>query len=214
MQNTDKPYTDFPFNIKKMSSSGCLFDFNKLNDVSKNVISRMSAEEVYEQVTAWALEFDPDFGKKLQSSPDFAKSIFAIGRGGKKPRKDFATWADVKPYMGFFYDYEQVDDFAGEHDKETIKKALSLFLDSYAASDDMNAWFDKVKAVAREIGYCDDMKAYKADPTAYKGNIADVSMFLRVAVTGKLNAPDLYTVMQILGENETRARVKNMIQAI
>ena len=214
MQNPDKPYTDFPFNIKKMSSSGCLFDFNKLNDVSKNVISRMSAEEVYDQVTAWALEFDPDFGKKLQSSPDFAKSIFAIGRGGKKPRKDFATWADVKPYMGFFYDYEQVDDFAGEHDKETIKKALSLFLDSYAASDDMNAWFDKVKAVAREIGYCDDMKAYKADPTAYKGNIADVSMFLRVAVTGKLNAPDLYTVMQILGENETRARVKNMIQAI
>ena len=214
MQNPEKPYTEFPFNIKKMSSSGCLFDFNKLNDVSKNVISRMSADEVYEQATAWALEFDPEFGKKLQASPDFAKSIFAIGRGGKKPRKDFATWADVKPYMGFFYDYEQIDHFSGEHDKETIKKALSLFLDSYAASDDMNAWFDKVKAVARKIGYCDDMKAYKADPTAFPGNIADVSMFLRVAVTGKLNAPDLYTVMQILGEDETRARVKNMIQAI
>ena len=214
MQNADKPYTDFPFNIKKMSSSGCLFDFNKLNDVSKNVISRMSAEEVYEQVTAWALEFDPVFGKQLQASPDFAKTIFAIGRGGKKPRKDFATWADVKPYMGFFYNYEQIDDFSGDHHKETVKKALSLFLDSYDPADDMNAWFDKVKAVARAIGYCDDMKAYKADPTAFPGNIADVSMFLRVAVTGKLNAPDLYTVMQILGEGETRSRIAAMIERI
>ena len=214
MQNPEKPYTEFPFNIKKMSSSGCLFDFNKLNDVSKNVISRMSADEVYEQVTAWALEFDPEFGKKLAATPDFAKSIFAIGRGGKKPRKDFATWADVKPYMGFFYDYEQLDQFSGEHDKETVKKALSLFLESYAASDDMNAWFDKVKAIAREIGYADDMKVYKADPTAFPGNVADVSMFLRVAVTGKLNAPDLYTVMQILGETETRARIASMIEKI
>ncbi|MBQ5834014.1 MAG: glutamate--tRNA ligase, partial [Clostridia bacterium] len=152
MQNPEKPYTDFPFSIKKMSNSGCLFDFNKLNDVSKNVISRMSADEVYEQVTAWALEFDPEFGKKLAASPDFAKSIFAIGRGGKKPRKDFATWADVKPYMGFFFDYDQIDEFSGEHDKATVKTALSLFLDSYAPSDDMNAWFDKVKAIAREIG--------------------------------------------------------------
>ena len=214
MQNPEKPYTEFPFNIKKMSSSGCLFDFNKLNDVSKNVISRMSADEVYEQVTAWALEFDPEFGKKLAASPDFAKSIFAIGRGGKKPRKDFATWADVKPYMGFFFDYDQIDEFSGEHDKATVKKALSLFLDSYAPSDDMNAWFDKVKAIAREIGYCDDMKEYKADPTAFPGNVADVSMFLRVAVTGKLNAPDLYTVMQILGEDETRVRIASMIEKI
>ena len=214
MQNADKPYTEFPFNIKKMSSSGCLFDFNKLNDISKNVISRMSADEVYEQVLDWAQQFDPDFGAKLAKEPAYAKSIFAIGRGGKKPRKDFATWADVKPYMGFFYDYKQEDDFAGEHQKESIKKALSLFLTTYDPADDMNAWFDKVKAIAREIGYADDMKAYKANPEAYPGNVADVSMFLRVSVTGKLNAPDLYTVMQILGEAETKARIEAMIQTL
>ena len=103
-QNPDKPYTEFPFNIKKMSCSGCLFDFDKLNDVSKNVISRMSAEEVYDQATAWALAYDPDFGTLLAADPDYAKAIFAIGRGGKKPRKDFATWADVRGYMDFFYD--------------------------------------------------------------------------------------------------------------
>ena len=214
MQNPEKPYTDFPFNIKKMSNSGCLFDFKKLNDVSKNIISRMSAEEVYEQVTEWALAFDPDFGRQLADHPDMAKAIFAIGRGGKKPRKDLATWADAKPYMGFFFAYEQEDAYEDRFDRVDIKSALQKFLDTYSPADDMNAWFEKVKEIARTIGYADDMKAYKAAPSAFRGNVADVSMFLRVAVTGKLNAPDLYTVMQILGEAETRSRIQNMIEKL
>ena len=213
-QNADKPYTDFPFNIKKMSTSGCLFDFNKLNDVSKNVISRMSAKEVTDQVTAWALEFDPAFGEKLARDPAFTEAIFAIGRGGKKPRKDLATWADAKPYMGFFFDFVQEDQYEEKFDKADIKTALEKFLATFDMADDMNTWFEKVKAVAREIGYADDMKAYKADPEAYRGSIADVSMFLRVAVTGKFNAPDLYTVMQILGKDETVARIQNMIATL
>ena len=213
-QNADKPYTDFPFNIKKMSTSGCLFDFNKLNDVSKNVISRMSAKEVTEEVTAWAQQFDPDFGEKLARDPAFTESIFAIGRGGKKPRKDLATWADAKPYMGFFFDFIQEDQYDEKFDKADIKTALANFLTTYDTADDMNGWFEKVKTVAREIGYADDMKAYKAEPESYRGSIADVSMFLRVAVTGKLNAPDLYTVMQILGRDETVRRIENMIATL
>ena len=214
MQNADKPYTDFPFNIKKMSTSGCLFDFNKLNDVSKNVISRMTAKEVTEQVTAWALEYDPAFGEKLARDPAFTESIFAIGRGGKKPRKDLATWSDAKPYMGFFFDYVQEDQYEEKFDKADIKSALEKFLLTFDMTDDMNAWFEKVKAVAREIGYADDMKVYKASPEEYRGSIADVSMFLRVAVTGKMNAPDLYTVMQILGKDETARRIQNMIATL
>ena len=213
-QNADKPYTDFPFNIKKMSTSGCLFDFNKLNDVSKNVISRMTAKEVTEQVTAWALEYDPAFGEKLARDPAFTESIFAIGRGGKKPRKDLATWADAKPYMGFFFDFVQEDQYEEKFDKADIQTALEKFLLTFDMTDDMNAWFEKVKAVAREIGYADDMKAYKAEPDAFRGSIADVSMFLRVAVTGKMNAPDLYTVMQILGKEETTRRIQNMIATL
>ena len=214
MQNSDKPYTDFPFNIKKMSNSGCLFDFDKLNDVSKNVISRMSAEEVTTLVTAWAKEYDPAFGEQLAKDPAFTTAIFAIGRGGKKPRKDLATWADAKPYMGFFFDPAQIDAYPEQFSVEDIKAALVGFLRSYDPADEMNAWFDKVKAVAREIGYADDMKAYKADPSAFRGSIADVSMFLRVAVTGKMNAPDLYTVMQILGKDETVRRVQSMIDRL
>ncbi len=216
MQNPDKPYTDFPFNIKKMSTSGCLFDFDKLNDVSKNVISRMDAKSVTEKVTEWALAFDESFGKALAADPAYAEKIFAIGRGGKKPRKDLATWADAKPYMGFFYDefYSLEDAYPDNFNKADIKATLEKFLATYDAADDMNVWFDKVKAIADELGFASDMKAYKADPTAFKGSVADVSMFIRVAVTGKMNAPDLYTVMQILGKERTTVRINGVISAL
>ena len=213
-QNADKPYTDFPFNIKKMSTSGCLFDFNKLNDVSKNVISRMSAAEVTRQVTEWAQVNDPAFGEQLARDPAFTEAIFAIGRGGKKPRKDLATWADAKPYMGFFFDGKQEDAYPHDFDSADIKAALEKFLATFDIADDMNTWFEKIKAIAREIGYADDMKAYKASPEDYRGSIADVSMFLRVAVTGKMNAPDLYTVMQILGKCNIVCRIESMIERL
>ena len=216
MQNADKPYTDFPFNIKKMSTSGCLFDFNKLNDVSKNVISRMSAETVTEKVTEWALEFDCEFGKCLEADRSFTEKIFAIGRGGKKPRKDLATWADAKPYMGFFFDefFAIEDAYPESFDKADIIATLEKFAETYDYADDMNTWFEKIKAIAEALGFASDMKAYKADPTAFKGNVADVSMFIRVAVTGKQNAPDLYTVMQIIGKEKTLERIEKMIGSL
>lgn len=215
-QNPDKPYTEFPFNIKKMSCSGCLFDFDKLNDVSKNVISRMSAEEVYDQATAWALAYDPDFGALLAADPDYAKAIFAIGRGGKKPRKDFATWADVRGYMDFFYDslFTVKDAYAPDYSMADIRAALEGFLAGYDPADDMTVWFDKIKAVGESIGYASDMKAYKANPEAFRGNVADVSMFLRVAVTGRLNSPDMYAVMQVMGAERVTARIRAMLDTL
>ena len=216
MQNADKSYKDFPFNIKKMSSSGCLFDFDKLNDVSKNVISKMSAEDVRAKVSAWALEFDNDFGKLLEADHDYARSIFAIGRGGKKPRKDLTTWADAKGYMGFFYDeiFTLEDNYDEKYDKHDIKATLSAFCENFDMADDMNVWFDKIKAIGESLGYASDMKAYKADPSAFKGSVADISMFIRVAVTGKLNSPDMYSVMQILGRDRVCARIQNMINSL
>ena len=212
MQNPDKSYTEFPFNIKKMSVSGCLFDFDKLNDVSKNVISRMDAETVTRAVTEWALEFDRPFGELLAANGETAKAVFAIGRGGKKPRKDLATWKDAKPYMGFIFDecFEVECAYPDKFPKEDIVTVFDSFLATFDMSDDMNTWFEKIKVIAAENGYTPDMKAYKADPTAFKGNVADVSMFLRLAVTGKLNAPDMYSVMQILGKEKVTERIEKM----
>ncbi len=210
--NPDAEATEFKFSPKKLNPAGSLFDYAKLVDVSKNVISRMGAEEVCQLLTEWAQEFDPDFGAKLAADPDFATKILAIGRGGKKPRKDLAVWKDAKEYMGFFYDeYLQQPVFDEKFSKETIKTVLEKFLAVYDYNDDSAQWFDKVKAITEEMGFTTDMKAYKADPTAFPGTVADISTFIRLAVTGKTNAPDLHSVMQILGKERSLARIQNTI---
>ena len=213
--NPDADIETFKFSPKKLNPAGSLFDYAKLVDVSKNVISRMSAEEVYGLLTAWAEEFDSDFAQKLKADPDFATRILTIGRGGKKPRKDMATWQEAKPYMGFFYDeYLEAPCFDEKFDKAVIRSALTKFLERFNFQDDANTWFDKVKEITTELGFTTDMKAYKADPDAYPGTVADISTFLRLAVTGKTNSPDLYTVMQILGNDATVSRIRNAISLL
>ena len=213
--NPDASTDEFKFSPKKLNPAGSLFDYAKLVDVSKNVISKMGAEEVYELLTEWAKEFDPEFAEKLIADKDFAVSILAIGRGGKKPRKDLAVWKDAKPYMGFFYDdYLELPVFDDRFDNDVIKSVLEKFLAVYDPADDSAVWFDKVKAITEEIGFTTDMKAYKADPTAFPGTVADVSTFIRQAVTGQTNSPDLYTVMQILGKARSVERIQAVIDTL
>ena len=210
--NPDADIETFKFSPKKLNPAGSLFDYAKLVDVSKNVISRMDAATVYALLTEWAQEFDAEFGAKLAENPEFATSILAIGRGGKKPRKDLATWKDAKDYMGFFYDeFLGKPQFDEKFEKAVVVDVLNRFLEKFDIADDSGVWFNKVKEITEDIGFTTDMKAYKADPTAFKGTVADVSTFVRQAVTGKTNSPDLYTVMQILGYERTVERIKAVI---
>ncbi len=214
--NPALPYSDFPFSIKKMSTSGALFDFDKLNDVSKNTVALMSAKQVYDYTVDWAEIYDPDFASVLKDDPEYSIRIFSIGRGGKKPRKDIAVWSDVKPFISFFYDrYFSITDLYPEHfSVEDIKAALTLFRDRYDESLDNTEWFEGVKRIASELGFAAEMKAYKADPAAYKGTVADVSGFLRIAITGRANSPDLYEIIQILGKNRVIARLNAQIETL
>ena len=213
--NPDAPTDSFKFSPKKLNPAGSLFDYAKLTDVSKNVISRMGAEEVYELLVEWAKEFDADFAAKLEADPDFSKAILAIGRGGKKPRKDLAVWKDAKEYMGFFYDeYLEKPVFDEKFSKDVVIDALNRFLEKFDIADDASVWFEKVKEITTDMGFTTDMKAYKADPAAFPGTVADISTFVRQAVTGKTNSPDLYTVMQILGYERTVARIKDTIASL
>ena len=209
MQNPDKKYTDFPFSIKKMSTSGCLFDFAKLGDVSKNVLCKYTAEQIYDGVTEWADEFDTEFATLLKRDPEYAKAVFAIGRGGKKPRKDFGAWGEVKAYMGFFYDelFSVTEALPESTDLTDVERILCDFAGVYNENDTQDVWFEKIKQIGASLGYAADMKAYKADPTAFKGSVADVSSFIRLAVTGRLNSPDMYEVMKVLGETRVKTRL-------
>lgn len=214
--NPDKPYTDFPFSVKKMSPSGCVFDYDKLNDISRTYISRMTADEVYDEALAWAKSYNEAFAAKLENAPDYAKRIISIGRGGKKPRKDIAKWSELEGYMALFYDdsFAVVNGLDGRFGAASYIEVLNEFEKTYDYADDMTVWFDKIKAIAEKLGYAPETKLYKANPDSYKGHIGDVSGFIRLAVTGKNASPDLYEVMQIIGADRTVRRVCGFVKAL
>lgn len=214
MQNPTTPFRDFPFSIKKMAVAGCLFDFDKLNDVAKNVVCRMTADEVYDNTLAWAKVYDPDFAKALESAPGMAKAALSIGRGGAKPRKDIGRWDEVKGYMGFMFDeyFELIDEIPEKFPKDDIRAALTEYVGIYDENDDQTAWFDKIKALAAKLGYAPETKLWKKNPGEYKGHVGDISMFLRIAVTGKASSPDMYEVMKILGHDRVVSRIKAYIE--
>ena len=209
LQNKDKDIDEFKFTVNKMSSSGALFDMDKLIDVSKNVISKMDAETVYEKVSEWTKQYDPEFYLSFTANPDYTKEILSIGRGGKKPRKDIALWSGVKEYMGFFFDkyFVPAESFPETLAKEDIVAVLSKYVSIFDPVDDQNTWFDKIKVLAGDLGFASEMKDYKQNPDAYKGSVADIAMILRIAVTGKTMSPDTYSVMRILGAEKVISRI-------
>lgn len=216
LQNPDAPLDKFPFNTKKMGVSGALFDIDKLSDVSKNVISRMRAEKVYDLLTAWAEAFDKPFYDLLARDPDYAKRLLSIGRGGKKPRKDIAVWSGAKDFLSFFYDELFTPEYTWPENVPAadVREILTRYQAVYDPADDANAWFARVKELSEALGYTADMKAYKKDPSAYKGNVSDVSTVLRVAVTGRCNSPDLREIMELLGKERSMARLDRALCTI
>ncbi len=212
--NPDKSYKDFKFNLKKMSVSGALFDGIKLHDVSKNMISRLSSEQVYEFVTAWAKEFDNDFYLCLTKNPEYSKAVFAIDRDVPKPRKDIAKWNEVKEYFSYMFEEYYKPDFTLPENIE--KQDAIAFLDAYknvySAKDDKQTWFNKIKEIAPTLNFASETKEYKANSENYKGHAGDLSTVLRIAITGRRNTPDLCSIMQVLGEKECILRIENAIR--
>ena len=209
----DKPIDEFKFSLNKMSVSGALFDMVKLNDIAKTVMSTLSAEETFDFLKSWADEYGTDEQKARFSDREQMLSILTLcmGIGSKKRRKDFIAARQVMDSISYFFDEAFAPAYAYKFDGETVKAVLTAFKSVYSVEDDNAAWFNKVKEVASSLGFCADMKAYKANPSAYKGSVSDVAEIIRIAVTGLSNTPDLWTIMQILGKERSFARLDKAI---
>ena len=207
--NKDAPQSAFPFNLKKMSASGALFDLNKLNDVSKNVISLMTAEEVYEKSLAWAKAFDEELYNLLSADEAFAKGILSIDRGTAKPRKDIAKWDEIKDYISYFYNENYTPDYTLPENvsKEDAAAVLEAYLNVFDAEDDKDTWFNKIKELCEPLGFTPNVKEYKKNPEAFKGHVGDVSTVIRIAITSRRNTPDLHSIIALLGNDEIKARL-------
>lgn len=211
----DKPLDEFKYSIGKMGKSGALFDIVKLNDISKTYMAKLDEKEMYSFLKEWADEFGNETEKGYFADKEYLCKVLALcmGIGGKKRRKDFVCAKQAVEMISYFFDETFAPTYEYRFDKETVKKILQGFAAIYDEKDDNGAWFDKVKQVAGENGFATDMKAYKANPEAFPGSVADVAEVLRIATTGLSNTPDLWTIMQILGKERTLARLSAAINA-
>ncbi len=206
----------FPFNLKKMSPSGCLFDLVKLNDVSKNVISVMTAETVYNYIAGWAEKFDEEFFKIFTQDPDRSKAMVNIDRESPKPRKDIAKWSEVKEYFSYLFDeyYEPQFELPENIAKEDAKAILEKYLEVYSENNDKDQWFAKIKDMCEPLGFTPNVKEYKKTPELFKGHVGDVSTIIRLAVTSRKNTPDLCSIMKLLGQEKVNERISAVINSL
>ena len=210
-QNPDKAIEEFDLQLNKMGVSGALFDMIKMLDVAKSVISKYSAEEVYDESYNWAENFDPEL-KEMLDDKEYALKVLGIERGNVKPRKDIAKWSDVKNAIYYMYDnkFDKNGEFEYQkiNDKDEIEKIVKEYFDKYYdEKDDKDTWFAKMKDLAESFGYAREVKEFKANPDNFKGHVGDISTVIRVRITGRCNTPDLYEILKVLGKERIMKRV-------
>ena len=216
LKNPETPLDAFKYSIGKMGKSGALFDIVKLNDIAKTYMATLSAEEMLDFLQEWANDYGTDEQKGYFADKDYLLKILTLymGIGGKKRRKDFVCAKQALELIAWFFADKVNPECGYKFDGATVKKLLADFAAAYDHADDNQGWFGKVKGVAEANGFATDMKAYKATPDAFPGSVADVAEVLRIATTGLSNTPDLWTIMQILGEDKTRARLQSAIEVL
>lgn len=209
LANPDTPYTEFPYTINKMSISGALVDMDKLRDIAKDTIGRMAPEKVYENWLSWCEEYNEEFASLLKQYKDRTLAALAVGKSGKNPRKDIENWKQACDFMSFYYEetFKLEDNMDEQAAPDVQKEFFAKYLESYDHNDDSSAWFEKVKNITTELGFAAKPKDYKKNPDDYKGSIVHITNMLRIALTGRANAPDIHEVSHVLGEDIVRARL-------
>lgn len=212
--NADASVTDFPFNLKKMSASGALFDIVKLTDISKNVISKMKASKVFALSNEWAKEYNEKLASLYTKDEKYATDILNIDRENKKPRKDIAKWSDIPDYISYMYDETFIPcyDLCGNATNELAVDVIEKYIDVVNLSDDKDAWFARIKEICAPCGCTPNVKEYKQYPENFRGHVGDVSTIIRVALTGRTNTPDLYSITALLGEERVKGRLNKALE--
>ena len=213
-QNKDKKYTDFKFDFKKMSKSCPLFDGEKLNNISKTYFSLLKASDIYNDACEYFNKYDKEFYDIFTKDKDYSINLLNIEREVKKPRKDIASYKDIKKEFNYMYDklFDSIESYEWQNitDINDIKEILNTYISMYDINDDKNEWFNKCKELCDKLGYASDMKEYKANPEKYKGNVADVTTVIRVALTKRAQTPDLYELLKLIGVDGIKSRFEKV----
>jgi glutamyl-tRNA synthetase len=220
MANPTASNTEFEVELSKMGTSGALFDLVKLTDISKDRVALMTADKVYDMTLQWAQLFDKELAEQMKNNEAYTKVILGIERGVEKPRKDIAKWSDVRGYLGYFYDgwFEEYTkegyEFPENLPNDVVIAVLQAYKDAYNKADDKDTWFERAKDAAEKLGFARDAKTYKKDKESYKGHIGDFMSVVRIGISGRKNTPDLYELLDVMGEERLKARFEKAINSI
>jgi len=213
IENPDSNTDDFQFTLSKMSNSGALFDLDKLNDISKNVLLKIPVAEIFDFLLAWAKDYKKEIVALLIEHKDAVLKLLSLGRDSAQPRKDLIYCEQIFEFISYFFDeYFKVADPYPENIEDTeAKKLLQAYLATYDHSDDQSQWFDKIRIISTENGYASKPKDFKKNPEMYKGHVGDVSTVIRIAIVGRSSSPDVWELQQIMGEEKVRARIQSLL---
>lgn len=209
LENPNAPIDDFKFTTEKMSSSGALFDIVKFEDISREVLLRTPASQIYDEFSQWLERYDPEFYKIFTRDRQYSESIIDVGRSGNRPRKDLTNWEQARQFLSFYFPetFTVEDEYPERVSPEDKAEILKRYLETFDMNDDNSQWFQKIRDITGDLGYAVKPKDFKKNPDMYKGSVSDVSAVIRVAVTGRTNSPDLWEICHILGEEEMRRRI-------
>lgn len=208
--NPDAPVSEFDFTVEKMNGGGALFDLNKLEDVSKDVLVKIPSATLYDFIREWAEEFRTDLLPVLEDRAYWLK-VLDLDRTGEKPRKDLIKASQIIEYFRYFFEYSKQDEFPAEAAADA-NEILTRYLDTYDHGDDQSGWFEKIRGITADLGYAVKPKDFKKHPEDYKGHVGHVSTIIRIALTGRAQSPDIWEIQQIMGEEMTRERIKAQIK--
>ncbi len=220
MENPIISSENFVVDLGKMGTGGALFDLLKLTDISKERIALMTANQVYDLAYAWAEQFDAELADKMKNNEAYTKAILNIERGGEKPRKDISKWSDVRGYLNYFFDEWFLEltangyEFPENLSKEDVKAVLEAYKKTYNKEDDKDTWFERAKTAAEVLGFARDAKTYKKNKESFKGHIGDFMSVVRIAISGRKNTPDLYDILNIMGEDRLKARLEKAANSL
>lgn len=208
-EHPDSSIDDFEFTLEKMSNSGALFDIMKFDDISRELIFKMSPEDIYEKMSDWLKEYDPEFYGLFTRDKELTCKAINVGRDAARPRKDLTNWKQARQFLSIYYDesLNQEAPFPENVSDADRAEIIDRYLSGYDHADDNSAWFNKIREITADMGYAVKPKDFKKNPDMYKGSITDVSNVIRVAITGRTNSPDLWEICHIIGEDAMRRRV-------
>ena len=213
--NPDLNYTEFPFSVKKIGVTNPMFDFMKINDISKTIISKYSAQKVYGDLLAWAKEWDEEKVSIIEANKDILINALSIDRGGERPRKDITYMSEILDLYNYVLPNFEINKEIelGAVDKNKLLEFLKYYSSNYSQLESNQDWFNDLKEKALKFNFVDN-KMYKQNPTTFAGSVSDAAKFVRVAITGRENSPELFSIMKILGTNECVERINKLISII